>query len=202
MCSSTNMGNIQVWDCNEFKTFNNLSLYTNPNSVLWSPDGSVIGSISNNKEFHFWDPRQNESVNKIDLNINYQNSKFSWINNSSIVTNGYNKKDENLILLWDIRNMKNLCSFNTNIKSHDNNFTPIEFFVDHELKLIYSMKKGDSNISIFNYNNNTITKINDYETNHKNELTIIMNRHYLNKKSLEIDKFIRFTKSNNIYYKF
>ena len=137
ICSSTINGKIHILDNIEYKTFNELDLKTNPNSVLWNPDGSCVGCISTRKDFQVWDPRQNTLTFNVKLNCLYQNSNFEWTGNSSFASIGCNN-NEHYLYLWDLRKINNFCSINTNVFSSDNYFSNMTLYANRDLKLMYT----------------------------------------------------------------
>ena len=100
------------------------------------------------------------------INEGYASSKLSWIDNFLLVTTGFdNKKGGTMLKLWDIRKQKDsslnegeIASIEIN-KTKTRTFTP---FINKELKIIYIIGNDQSNINLYNYNENKFSKIKDY----------------------------------------
>ncbi len=126
-----------------------------------------------------------------------RNTKFVWLNDFSLAAIGYKLADQQFYLnLYDIRQTKN-NPFSSIKISYGSALTP---FVDPELNLIYLTLKDDCYIKIYDYSSGVIQKYGDFLASEYNNFTIQLNRKYLNKPSLEIDKFARYTKKGKILY--
>ena len=190
-------GNITLIDCNNIKFGQKFNLNTDLTSVLWNPNGSLIGCISKPNIIQVLDPRQNRVIFNKEINQLSLNSKFDWIDNDSIVTIGA-KNNEKYLLIWDIRNKeKPVSSSKMFLKSNSNSIAP---YVNKDLKLIYTIGKGDTFIHAYEYKNGNIKKTYDYNTSEFGEFSILLNRKYLEKQKGEIDRFARFTKNEKIFY--
>ena len=58
-------------------------------------------------------------------------------------------------------------------------------FVNPELKLIYTIAKGESIIRVFDYNNNSLMKKMEFKALENNLISAHLNRHCLDKKHNE-----------------
>ena len=97
--SSTSKGDIHVWESKEYKTYIKFRAHS-PNTILWSPNGDLIGvSTKNimNKYLTIYDPR---NKNEVCQNQIYQEeiiTKFAWLDNNTVVTVGNDDKNKNKI---------------------------------------------------------------------------------------------------------
>ena len=204
--SSTTKGDIHVWESKEYKTYIKFRAHS-PNTILWSPNGDLIGvSTKNimNKFLTIYDPR---NKNEVCQNQIYQEAiitKFAWLDNNTVVTVGNDNEDKNKIIL-------NLLDIRKNNKSQNKNnpFSTIEIdkykseiipFVNPELKLIYCVGKKENSIKIFDYWDGSLHKINEFKASEQNIFSVMLNRKYLNKSKNEIDRFARYTNKNNIFF--
>ena len=95
ICSCTTLGELHVWDTAKLKSLVEYNKVEFPNSISWSPNGSVIGISSKDKNFNIYDPRNNNISFTTRISQIFSNHKFAWIDNNSIATIG-----------WDIQSNK------------------------------------------------------------------------------------------------
>ena len=198
ICSSTSFGEIHIWDSVKFQKQIDFKVSNNINSILWNPCGSLLGISTTNKLITIIDPRSstiNFEQQMTDINAR---TKFVWLNDFSLAAIGYKLADKQFYLnLYDIRQTKNNPFSSIKIGSYGSALTP---FVDPELNLIYLTAKDDYYIKLYDYSSGVIQKYGDFLASEYNNFTIQLNRKYLNKRSLEIDKFARYTKNGKILY--
>ena len=204
--SGTSYGDIHIWETKEFKTY--MKFKSNkPNTILWSPNGDLIG-VSNkgffnmNKFLTIYDPRNKNAENQ---NLIYQESiisKFAWIDNNTVATVGIDTKNKNILSLLDIRKNNNFQYRNNPFSTIeiDKNISMITPFINPELKLIYCVGKNENTIKIFDYWNGSLSKNIEFKTSEKNIFSTLLNRKYLNKSKMEIDKFAMYTYKKNIFF--
>ena len=197
MCSCTYNGDIHVWDSKKFETHIDFSITDNPNSIIWNPNGDLLGITTKKGFLNIYDARSSEILYNSKISEKFTYSKFSWIDNKSVATIGWNKKGEKFLELLDIRknNGQNLES----VYIDNNTFITIPF-VNPELKIIYSIAKEEYQIKIYDYSSGKPIKSNEYKASETNNFSIYFNRNYLNKGKSEIDRFARLTKNKNIKY--
>ena len=100
--------------------------------------------------------------------------------------------------LLDIRKSDNFySSIIVNKKANQSNISNI--FVNPELKLIYSVEKDEYNVGVFDYSQGILVKSLDFLCSEPNNFSIALNRRYLDKDRLELDRLIRYTKNKNIF---
>ena len=195
MCSCTTNGELHVWDSKQLKTIVENKVES-PNAISWSPSGSVIGISTKYKNFNIYDPRNKNISFKKKISELYANNRFAWIDDNSIATIGWNSQSNKKLGLLDIRKPDHF--FSSIIVDKESNQTNI--FVDPELKLIYSVGKNETSVRTFGYDPGILYKSYEYICSEKNNFSISMNRRYLDKDRLEIDRLIRFTDNKKIYY--
>ena len=101
-----------------------------------------------------------------------------------------------MLYLWDIRNLdKEVDSII--IDSSINACTP---FVYRELKLIYTVGKGETYINIYDYSKNNIQKKMLLNLNIPSIYSVFFNRKCLDSQNLEIDRLARYSKEQNSVY--
>ena len=200
MCSCTHNGDIHVWDSEKFKTHISFSVNDNPNSILWSPNGDLLGINTKKRLFNIYDARIPDIVHSSIISEKFSYPKFSWIDNNTVATIGWNNNNKKFLSLLDIRKSgETNCAIST--EYIDNNISITTLFVNPELKIIYSIAKDEFPIKIYDYSSGKIVKNNEYKpTLGVNNFSIYFNRHYLNKGKSEIDRFARLTKNKNIQY--
>ena len=202
MVSSTSFGDIHIWESKEFKTYNQFKLAYNPSNISWSPNGDLIGITAKNKILTIYDPRKKNAVFQEQISQNSLVVKFAWLDNNTVATVGFNKKMNKELSLIDIRKSNsyqydNISFSAIEIDKYTSTTTP---FVNQELKLIYCVGKEEKSIKIFDYYSGKLLKNNDFIASDQNLFSVFLNRQYLNKSKMEVDRFARYTKNKNIYY--
>ena len=201
--SGTSYGDIHIWDSKEFKTYMKYKS-DNPITILWSPNGDLIGVSSGsitNRFLSIYDPRNKNAVYQVKLYPKSIISKFAWLDNNTIATICFNEKFKNALSLIDIRKNNNHHSNNPfstiEIEKYTSKIIP---FFNPELKLIYCVGKNESAIKIFDYWNGSINQNIEFKASERNMFSVLLNRKYLNKSKMEIDKFARYTYKKNIFF--
>ena len=205
MSSGTLFGNVCIWDSNKleeiYKELPKLNNYLT--SLLWSPNGKSIGITTKKGFFNIFDIRENKYIIQNKINgFSEEKVFFNWIDNNNIVVLGHNEKKERIMSLFDIRkqaqNERIKEFFNIKIDSGNADAIPL---VNPEMKLIYVIGKDSTKIRMFDYLKLKVEKL-THEINVKetNAYSIIYPRKSLNKNMREIDKIIRCSKNNNIFY--
>ena len=199
ICSCTTHGELHVWDTAKLRSFVEYNEVKFPNSISWSPNGSVIGISSKDKNFNIYDPRNNNISFTTRISQKFSNDKFAWIDNNSIATIGWDIQSNKILSLLDIRKSDNFySSIIVNKKANQSNISNI--FVNPELKLIYSVEKDEYNVGVFDYSQGILVKSLDFRCSEPNNFSISLNRRYLDKDRLELDRLIRYTKNKKIFY--
>ena len=197
ICCITSSGEIFILDTIKFSPLLEVQTSKTPNSIFWSPNGSLIGYIGN-KILSIIDPREDTIFMEHKLSNYISKPKLAWLNNDSLVVT--NSKNQNKFLnIFDIRKIEQnpYSSIEIGSNSYSDVITP---FVNPELKLIYTTKKNDNAITIFDYSNGSLQKIKEFKSSEDNIFSLQLNRKYLDKNELEMDRFIRYTINNKIYY--
>ena len=200
ICNGSIIGDIFIWDTIKMHVFSEISLNQKPNSILWSPNGSLIGFISTNI-LSAYDPRSKlKPIFEYKYPVYNSRPKFAWLSNESLVAVHYNKnKDKKFLSLYDIR------------QSQQNPYSSIEIdpkvsrsiiipFVNQELKIIYTTKENENEINIFDYSSGYLQKKDVFYSSEPSKFSIQLNRKYLDKKKFEMDRLVRYTNNNKIYY--
>ena len=185
-CSSK--GDICVWNLEKKDTFAELNLGTYTSSVSWNPDGFLIGATTYRKQFHIFDPRNNNSTIFKKQISEYFKSKFTWVDNNMFLTINWNKEGKyKLLKLWDIKKFDNEIS-SIKIDSSQDLSTP---FINRELKLVYIIEKD--NIYVYDYNNTKLYDLTQFEFKKSSNYTILFDRRSLDKTRKEIDRFATYS---------
>ena len=195
VCSGTTLGVVHVWDTVKFKNVVDYKLTNSIYDLLWSPNGSLFGISTSDRYLDICDPRNNALIFQYIISENEFNSKFVWLDNDSIASIEYNKKEEKVLNLFDIRQIKK-NPYSSNVI--DKYYSPLTPFVDPELKIIYTIGKDDKKINLFDYSTGSLQRHSEFIATEDNILSVQLRRKYLNKNKLEIDKFVRYTKNNKI----
>jgi len=201
LCSDSFDNEIHVWNIDKGDHYIKFNIDENPSMISWNPNGDLIG-VTSRKDINIFDPRNKNFIIKQDIFERFHPPQFAWIDNNLLVAT-VNNNNSKMLKLWDIRKPKNSSLNEGEIASIVINklkkriFTP---FVNRELKIIYIIGKEKSNINLYNYSENKITKIENYNISEPSICSALFNRTLLDKNKKEIDRFVICTKDNNIYY--
>ena len=196
ICSCDLNGELHVWDINEKKKINELKIDNEPTMVLWNPNGNLIGVTSKNQFINIFDIRDNNNI-ILQKKINELSftSKFDWIDDNSFVTTGWDKDEDKLLKIWDLKNNQNETS-STIIDTFSKATTP---FVNPQSKIIYTIGKEELTIRVFDYKEGNLQKYKTFYTSKFSKYLVSFNRKYLDYNKSEIDRFAKFC-NNEIYY--
>ena len=202
MVSGTSFGDIHIWESKEFKTCMNWKLEYNPSTILWSPNGDLIGITAKNKILTIYDPRNRKAIFQEQISQNSSVTKFAWLDNNTVTTVGISKNANKTLSLIDIRKSNSYQYANDYISSIEiDRCINVTFpFVNPELKLIYCVGKEEDTIRVFDYYTGMLKKNNEFKASESNNFSVLLNRQYLNKSKMEVDRFARYTKNKNIFY--
>ena len=202
MVSGTSYGDIHIWESEEFKTYMQFRLPYNPSTILWSPNGDLIGITTKNKFLTIYDPRNRNAVFQDQITQNSLITKFAWLDNNYVATVGINSDNKKVLSILDIRKSNENQYDNFFLSSIEiNQYTSVTVpYVNQELKLIYCVGKEESSIKIFDYCTGSLQKNNEFKAAEQNNFSVLLNRQYLNKSKMEVDRFARYTKNRKIFY--
>ena len=159
MVSGTSYGDIHIWESKEFKTYMQFKLSYNPNTLLWSPNGDLIGITTKNKFLTIYDPRNRKAVFQDQISQNSLITKFVWLDNNSVATVGINADNKKVLSLLDIRKTNEYQDCDYFSEMEINQYTSVTVpYVNPELKLIYCVGKEESTIKIFDYCTGSLKK--------------------------------------------
>ena len=202
ICSSTLFREVHIWDSIKYELYKELpKLENNPISLLWAPNGTLIGITTKKGFLNVFDMREKDYIIKSQLSGLGQNSKmtFNWLDDNNIAILGHNSKNERILSLFDIRNQNQKTSEYSYVII-DKRDTPAFPFIDRELKLIYTVGKDNAQINIYDYSKSTLKKLSHSAfTSEPNICSALFPRKFLDKKNNEIDRIFR-ANHNNIYY--
>ena len=199
ICSCTLSGEIHLWNTKKGQNYKNkINTENRPTSVSWDPNGSLIGVCTNNI-INIFDPRVDKIICAHKINEYCFSTKFVWADSNSIFTISSNKNEKGNLKFWDIRKMKNEYFIDENKSVQINSSKEIIFpFINRELKILYTIGKGDNYISIYDYSEGIIN-IKNFNLGEDIKFPILFNRKYLDNKKSEIDKFAIYN-NNKIHY--
>ena len=202
ICSSTLFREVHIWDSIKFELYKELPKFeNNPTSLLWAPNGILIGITTKKGFINIFDMREKDYIIKSQLNGLSQNTKmtFNWIDDNNIVIFGHNSLNERIMSLFDIRKQnQKMTEYSSAVV--DKKDSPAVPFIDRELKLIYTVGKDNTQIHIYDYSKSTLKKLSHSAfTSETNICSALYPRKYLDKKNHEIDRIIR-ANHNNIFY--
>jgi len=183
ICSCDLNGELHVWDINEKKKITELKIDNEPTMVLWNPNGNLIGVTSKNKFINIYDIKDNNIILQKQINELSFTSKFDWIDDNSFVTTGWDKNEDKLLKIWDLKNNQNEIS-STKIDDSQATTTP---FVNPQFKFIYTIGKDEIMIRVFDYKEENLKIYKTLYPKSKSKYSVLFDRKYLdyNKSSLK-----------------
>ena len=211
MSSGSIFREVYIWDSTKLeKIYRELPNLTKDSkyytSLLWAPNGKSLGITTKKGFLNFFDIRENKYYieNQIEGFSDSHKINFNWIDDNNIVVLGHNKnnKNERIMSLFDIRKQcqSEKIKVYSSIKIDEGQAESIPL-INHELKLIYSVGKDSSNIKICDYSKSNLKLLtSQIYVQEPNVYSAIYPRKFLDKKKREIDRIVRSTKNNNIYY--
>ena len=194
--SSTYFGEIHIW--NITKDDNIIELKSEYiSSISWNPNGSLIG-CSNLKNINIFETRTNKIIFNCQINEMYNPTKLVWADNNLFVTTSWNKNNEKMLKLWDIRKVNDNYTNQGEIASIivDKSSNVSVPYINREQKLVYSIGKDENFIKIYDYNGDMLNEINTYYSKNRSSYSVLFDRKCLDSK-LEIDRFIRYYNTKN-----
>ena len=196
ICSSTLDGEIHIWSIEKRNNFIDIKT-DSPSLVSWNPNGNLLGVSTKSNNINIFDPRNKYISLKRQINKGPGYSKFVWNDDNLFSNISWTKNGECKILnLWDIKKLdKEVDSII--IDSSKNTCIP---FVNRELKLIYTIGKGEKKIHIYNYSEGKFKKLPTFNSNNPSNNSVLFNRKCLDNKKLEIDRFAKYSKDKKIIY--
>ena len=187
---------IQVWNMIKSEPYATCKIEGSPSSLEWNEDGSLVGTADSAKKVTIFDPRANKVIASHQV-IEGRNAKFVWTGTETFTSFGLNKKNERELKLFDLRKLDNneLCKVKI-----DNQVGVLNYFYDHESKLLYLIGKGEVGINVFDFNEPTPERCLDLMTVNGTSCFCMMDRRYVNYNKNEVDKMARWSAKNEINY--
>ena len=196
-------GELHVWNALKADTYVELKADDAPTCLNWNADGSLIGVTCKNKHINIFDPRANKMILNHQINEAFQSAKFTWVDNDTFATTGWNKSGAKLLKLWDVRKVKEDLTSEGELTSFqiDTSKTVTMPFVDKESKLLYTIGKGEASIHVYDFSDGTIRKgLDSREQCEPSLCTVLFDRKCLDYNKCEIDRFARYVNSQKVYY--
>ena len=201
VCSAAFNGEIHVWNAIQGETVCEVNAEDAPTWVSWSPNGVLIGATTKNKFMNVFDPRNNKTVMKHQINEQFQSAKFGWIDNDTFVTTSWNKAGMKMLKLWDLRKVnEDLTSSEVTSVQIDTSKTVTTPYVDRESKLVYTIGKGEANIHYYDYSEGTFKKGISFKATEPSICSVMFERKCLDYNKNEVDRFARYVNSQKVYY--
>ena len=202
LCSAGFNGEIHVWNAIKGDTFCELNAEDQPTWLQWSPNGSLLGATTKNKNIYIFDPRSNKLILKHQVNEAFQAAKFVWVENDTFATTGWNKAGSKFLKLWDVRKVKDDLSSEGEVASLqiDTSKTVTTPFVDRESKLLFTVGKGEASTHTYDFSDGTLRKGLAAKSTEPSIYTVMFERKCLDYNKNEVDRFARYVNSQKVYY--
>jgi len=144
---------VRVWDITNQKCVSTYPALKNVSTALdWNYNGSLLGTMSKDKTLTIFDPRKEGGALITNSHEGARPQKFVWCGNTNyLVSMGFSKISERQYAAWDLRDLSNPLIMK---RLDDYGGIPFCFFED-DSKLIFVAGKGESQISQYQFNENS-----------------------------------------------
>lgn len=187
---------VNVWNICNGESYSKIHLNDGIFSMDWNSNGSLIGLTTKEKMVHIADPR----ANKIEMSVKGHESgkiqKVSFLNESYVMSCGFNRSSERQIRLYDTRKFDDAIQKVT-VDTQSGIMTP---FFDADIGLIYLPGRGEGNIKYFDFSNGTVKFASEYRGATTQKGMAIFPKRMVNYNRCEITRFAKMTNSNTIEY--
>lgn len=113
--------------------------------MRWSPDGKNITVAQKGGEIKSFDPRQNGESNSTLTHTGPKAVKLAYVDDSFIITSGFNKQAEREFAVWDTRNLTQKVAGGY----LGNGLGVGHLYFDEQHQLLFSAGRGEQQIGIW-----------------------------------------------------
>ena len=193
---------IKIWDINEDRNDDPVITFTDmpdhATSIRWSPDGKMLCGMIKNKAMVIFDPRQESSVIKTTGHAGPRQQRMQWIDESTILTTGFDREAKRQWGIWDLRNMEQSLMLGP---LNEGSGVPY-FFFDREYQIMVLAGRGDNTAGVYSFDRASPTMLNLVQTNNFLNTTqkafTIGPKHCVDTSKQEIMRSIRVTNTGKI----
>lgn len=163
LASSSLDHTVKIWDIESGKEVFSLKHPDMVTSMSFSFNGDHLVTVARDKRLRVWDVRAEKIVSEGPAHSGAKNQRVVWLGNSDrIVTTGFSKLSDRQIGVWDAFNLEkgDLGGFYT-VDQSSGIMMP---FYDGSNKILYLVGKGDGNIRYFEFQNDELFELSEFQS--------------------------------------
>ncbi|CEP61652.1 coronin LALA0_S03e07734g [Lachancea lanzarotensis] len=163
LASSSLDHTVKIWDIDSGKELFTLKHPDMVTSMSFSYDGNHLVTVSRDKKLRTWDIRAEKVVSETQAHSGAKNQRVVWLGNSSrVATTGFSKLSDRQIGVWDAFDLEkgDLGGFYT-VDQSSGIMMP---FFDASNKILYLVGKGDGNIRYFEFQNDELFELSEFQS--------------------------------------
>lgn len=151
---------VKIWDINEGRNEEAVITFTDmpdfATSTRWSPDGKMLGVCCKNKSLAVFDPRQEASIVKAGGHEGPRQQRMAWVDDSTLLTTGFDATAKRQWGAWDIRNMEQPLLLGA---LNDGSAVPY-FYYDRQYNIMILQGRGDNVSMVSHFDKSSPTMLN------------------------------------------
>lgn len=178
---------VKIWDISEGKDKFTLKHPDMVTSMSFSYDGNRLVTVSRDKKLRVWDIRAEKIITEGPAHSGAKNQRVVWLGNSErIATTGFSRLSDRQIGIWDAENIEkgDLGGF-YNVDQSSGILMP---FYDDSNKILYLAGKGDGNIRYFEFQNDELFELSEYQSTEPQRGFAVAPKRAVNVKENEVLK--------------
>ncbi|CCD24786.1 uncharacterized protein NDAI_0D04730 [Naumovozyma dairenensis CBS 421] len=197
LASSSLDYSVKIWNIGTKKDEITLRHSDMVTSMSFSYDGAYLATISRDKMLRIWDIRENKIISETRAHRGPKIQRVLWLGDSNyVVTTGFSKTCERQIGLWNAFQLRN--NGKSKFYGIDQSSGLLMPFFDNLTKILYVVGRGDANIRYYEFQNNELLQLSQYQSLEPQRGFSILPRSLCNGKGNELMKCLRLVDGNRI----
>lgn len=176
---------VKLWNIETGKNIITLEHPDMVTSMSFSYDGNYLATVARDKILRVWNVRENKIVSKGQAHTGAKNQRVVWLGNSDrLATTGFSRLSDRQIGIWDAFNLEkgDLGGFYT----LDQSSGIVMPFYDDGNKILYLAGKGDGNIRYYEFQNDELFELSEYQSTEPQRGFAVAPRRMVNVKENEV----------------
>lgn len=176
---------VKLWNIETGKNIITLKHPDMVTSMSFSYDGNYLATVARDKILRVWNVRENKIVSKGQAHTGAKNQRVVWLGNSDrLATTGFSRLSDRQIGIWDAFNLEkgDLGGFYT----IDQSSGIVMPFYDDGNKILYLAGKGDGNIRYYEFQNDELFELSEYQSTEPQRGFAVAPRRMVNVKENEV----------------
>lgn len=165
-------------------------------SLCFNENGSLLATISRDKILRVWDVRENKIISEGKAHNGAKSQRLVWLGGANrLATTGFDRSDRQYAL-WDVENIEQgpLGGFQRNGASSGISMP----FFDEGTNMLYFIGKGDGNIQYFEYADDQLYPLSEYQSTEPQRGVAVLPRRALSVRDHEIFRVYKTINDNSI----